>query len=278
VPVLFEIDGMKYLGWQLKGTLPFLFNCRYEDLWIPPAPSIISTPISQSISNWQSPPIKAQYNSNLWASSVSSLQSKKEDLVVSPNGQYPTINSALKVAKDGDRIIVRTGLYKESIILNKMVELIADGFPIIENSDYCITMKTDYAVIKGFTLQCRATFEDKKVGVYIPQGKLVLEYCDITCDSLSCIQINNKDTQAIIRHCKIHDGKDVGIFILDQATAQIEDCEIVGNDYAGIEVKTGGNPTIRHCKITNNSYTIYSYENGRGTVENCDLRGNRNGA
>jgi parallel beta-helix repeat protein len=257
VPVLFEIDGMKYLGWQLKGTLPFLFNCRYDDLWIPPPPSIISNPVSQPISTPQT----------------------TGDFIVSPNGQYPTINSALKAAKDGDKIIVKTGLYRESIVLDKTVELIADGSPIIESTSDCITMETDYAVVKGFTLQCHAKEEDEMVGVYIPQGKLVLESCDITCNSLACIQINNEETQAIIRHCKIHDGNKSGISIYDRATAQIEDCEIFDNAYSGIAIKTGGNPTIRRCKITNNGYgAIWVHKNGKATVEDCDLRGNQKGA
>ncbi len=293
VPVLFEIDGTKYLGWQLKGTLPFLFNCRYDDLWIPPAPTIISTP-------------------------------QTTDLIVSPNGKYPTINSALKAAKEGDKILVKTGLYKESIVLDKTVELIADGSPIIESIDTCILMQADYAVVKGFTIQCRARKEDQKAGVYIPQGKLVLEHCDITCSSSTCIEIRYNNSQAIIRHCKIHDGNHNGIFISDQATAQIEDCEIFGNGLSGIEIgekgnpiirrckiyngkedgilvwkngmgqiedceifgnglsgieiKTGGNPTIRRCKITNNSRAIWIRESSKTTVEDCDLRGNKKGA
>jgi parallel beta-helix repeat protein len=250
VPVLFEIDGAKYLGWQLRGTLPFLFNCRYDDLWIP---SIISNPISQPISTPQS----------------------TTDLIVSPNGKYPTINSALKAAKDGDKIIVKTGLYKESIVLDKTVELIADGSPIIESTDDCIEMQTDYAVVKGFTLQCRAKEEDGKVGVFIWQGKLVLEHCDITCSSFACIQINNKDVQAVVRHCKIHDGNKGGIFIYDQATAQIEDCEIFGNGLSGIEVKTGGNAIIRRCKIYNEKQNgIFVWENGMGQIEDCEIFGN----
>jgi len=259
VPVLFEIDGMKYLGWQLKGTLPFLFNCRYDDLWIPPAPSIISTPISQPISTPQS----------------------TTDFIVSPNGQYPTINSALKAAKDGDKIIVKTGLYKESIVLDKNIELIADGSPIIESTDHCLIMRTGYAVVNGFTIKCTAQYHPKKMasGVLINRGKLVLEHCDITSSSLYCIYISDKDTQAVIHHCKIHDGKQQGIFIYEQATPQIDDCEIFGNAKEGIEIRTGGNPTIRRCKITNNGYqAIYVHDNGKATVEDCDLRGNKKGA
>jgi parallel beta-helix repeat protein len=257
VPVLFEIDGMKYLGWQLKGTLPFLFNCRYDDLWIPPAPSIISNPISQPISTPQT----------------------TGDFIVSPNGQYPTINSALKIAKDGDKIIVKTGLYKESIVFDKNIELIADGSPIIESTDDCIFIKVDFVEMKGFDIRCVTKYEDKKGGIYIWKGKLILEHCNITSDSMSCIYVCNKDSQAILRHCKIYDGSQCGIFVWDQATAQIEDCEIFDNAHSGIQIREKGNAIIRRCVIENNGWeAIWVYENSKATVEDCDLRGNKRGA
>ena len=46
VPILFEDNGIKYLGWQMKGTLPLLFNCEYtgfdqiEPQLAPPVPLI----------------------------------------------------------------------------------------------------------------------------------------------------------------------------------------------------------------------------------------------
>lgn len=30
VPILFEDRGTAYIGWQKQGTLPFLFNCKYD--------------------------------------------------------------------------------------------------------------------------------------------------------------------------------------------------------------------------------------------------------
>jgi len=274
VPVLFEIDGTKYLGWQLKGTLPSLFNCRYDDLWIPPTPSIISNPISQPIST-----------------------SQIADLIVSPNGNYPTINSALKVARNGDKILVKTGLYKEKIVINKNIELIADGSPIIESGQDCITMDTDHALIKGFTIQSKARYRKNKIayGVFAYQGKLILDSCDITSDSASCINISN--SHAIIRHCNIHNSEQEGICIASQSTAfmqyckiysnrssgisiyradaQIEDCEIFGNLYRGIQIHEEGNTTVRRCIIKHNSYSaIYVYNNNKMIVEDCDLRGN----
>jgi len=40
VPVVFQHDGSQYIGWQMRGTLPILFDCEYDDnLVVPSAPS-----------------------------------------------------------------------------------------------------------------------------------------------------------------------------------------------------------------------------------------------
>jgi len=167
------------------------------------------------------------------------------------------------------------------------VELIADGSPVIESTGFCIWMQTDYAVVRGFILQCRARSSanffsrligsDSKVAVYIPQGKLVLEQCDVTSDSLSCVDICGRGTQAIVRACQLHDSQQAGISIYDQATAQVEDCDIFGNANAGVSISTGGNPTVRRCKIHDGKAGgVFVYENGSGQVEDCDIFGNAN--
>jgi thioredoxin 1 len=35
VPVLFQDDGITYLGWTMRGTLPAMFDCEYDELWLP---------------------------------------------------------------------------------------------------------------------------------------------------------------------------------------------------------------------------------------------------
>jgi len=37
IPIMFEYDGTRYIGWQMKGTMPLLFNCEYNEdisLWV----------------------------------------------------------------------------------------------------------------------------------------------------------------------------------------------------------------------------------------------------
>jgi len=35
VPVLFQDDGITYCGFQKRGILPIMFNCEYDELWLP---------------------------------------------------------------------------------------------------------------------------------------------------------------------------------------------------------------------------------------------------
>jgi len=35
VPVAFYYEGMYFIGWQTRGTLPILFDCQFDQLWTP---------------------------------------------------------------------------------------------------------------------------------------------------------------------------------------------------------------------------------------------------
>ena len=84
-----------------------------------------------------------------------------QGLIVSQGGggQFQTINEAIKNTPAGGRILVRPGLYKESLVLDKRVEIIGDGPReqiIIESTNANgITMKTDSAIVKGLTVRTR---------------------------------------------------------------------------------------------------------------------------
>jgi parallel beta-helix repeat protein len=63
--------------------------------------------------------------------------------------------------------------------------------------------------------------------------------------------------------------------VYESGQGLIEDCDIYGNELAGIEIKIGGNPTIRACKIHDGKVSgIHVHENGQGLIEDCDIYGN----
>jgi parallel beta-helix repeat protein len=208
--------------------------------------------------------------------------SQPSALVVSSlgGGDYKTIGEAIVKARPGMRILVRPGFYTESLTIDKPLEIIGDGPMegiLIESTDAsCLQMETDYAVVRGLTLRGQAARQGNMYfGVYIPKGRLVLEDCDISSDSLAGVGIHGATAHPIIRRCKIHDGKQSGIYVFGNGQGTVEQCDIFGNAHSGVAISTGGNPVIRGCKIHNGKQSgIYVYGNGQGTVEECDLFGN----
>ena len=203
-------------------------------------------------------------------------------LIVDPhkNGYYRTINAALKAAPPGAYITVRPGIYQERLVLDKPITIEGEGGrdQVIVQTDntYCLVMQTDEATVSGLGLRCVAGSKGHEFfAVDIPQGRLILHDCDITSDSLACVAIHNAATHPYIANCTIHDGKEAAVFVHDNGAGVIENCELFGNTYAGIQIDTGGNPTLRGCTIRDNRESgVYVLDNGAGLIEQCQIIGN----
>ncbi|MFM9264251.1 right-handed parallel beta-helix repeat-containing protein, partial [Tychonema sp. BBK16] len=204
----------------------------------------------------------------------------KKDFIVSQQGKgdYTTISEALKKATSNSHIYVYPGLYQESLILDKSVEIIgktATGSIVIESANAtCIQMQTDSALVRGLTLSATG----KNYAVDIREGELVIEDCDITSADYSVVGICGNNASSVIRCCQIHDGIWNGIFISDYARATVEDSDIFDNGTFGIGVGLGGKLVIRQCRISGNgAEAIAVYRDGIAKVKDCDLTGNSGG-
>ncbi|HEV2914182.1 MAG TPA: pectinesterase family protein [Pyrinomonadaceae bacterium] len=193
-------------------------------------------------------------------------------------GEYTTIAEAIKKAEPGARIMVRPGLYNESLTIDRQVEIIGDG-PlrdiVVESRDTnCMRMQTESATVRGLTLRAR-TSPKEFFAVDIPRGQLTIEDCDITSDTLASVAVHGSMADAVIRRTRIHDGKAGGVFIFDHGKGTIEDCDIYGNVNAAVEIKDGSNATVRRSKLYDNKASgVYVWKNSKGNIEECDIYGN----
>jgi F-box protein 11 len=206
------------------------------------------------------------------------------DIVVSAagDGDYINISGALKFAGPGARLLVRPGVYREGLVLDKPVEINGDGTPgtvIIANADAsCVLMRTDEARVRGLTLRQESVIGIGQEGFFavdIPQGRLTLEDCDITSDSLSCVGIHNDLTDPIIRRCRIHAGSDSGVFVFDAARGTVEDCDIDNNTNVGVAITGDATLVVKRCAIHGGRDAgVVAWKGGSGSVENCTIFGN----
>jgi len=233
------------------------------------------------------------YNCNLQATGSSSSSSRfqsggqssrpaLETVTVSilGRGHYSRISAALAAAGPGTRILVEPGLYRESLVIDKPVEIIGDGnrTDIVVSSDSgpCLRMKADYALVQGISF--RGTGRRGAEGipaVDIGCGKLTMEDCEIVCSSSDCIVIHGNGTDPVIRRCVIHDGRRSGVRVTDSGRGTIEECDIWGNEYPGVAISQSGHPIISKCRIHDGKASgVLIHGNGCGTIEECDIWAN----
>jgi F-box protein 11 len=231
-----------------------------------PRPTPPSVPLITAKHPAMLPPVAATSNTNL-------------DLVVDQNDvrQHHSINAALAIATPGQRILIHAGHYRESLLLDKPVELIGTGSRasiIVEGIDSStLCMRATTATVSGLTLRYKSASKPAHV-VAIRSGQLLLEDCDIQSGSPShaCIFVQNAAANPIIRRCLIHDSIAEGIVFDQEAKGTVEDCEIFGHQATSLMIKNKADPLVKRCRFYNGaSNGIYIHANGKGTIEDCTI-------
>jgi parallel beta-helix repeat protein len=196
-------------------------------------------------------------------------------IVVDPMGADgpTTISEAIKTANPGDRILVRPGYYRESLQIDKPLEIIGDGtlseIVVSATAGPVITFRSTIGRIANLTLRQKGQAYD--FAVDIAQGSLELQYCDISSQSGTCVGIRD-GADPRLRGNVIHEGGQGGIAIFNNGLGTIEDNDIFGNTLASVFIYGGGNPVLRRNQIHDGQQSgVYVYNNGQGTLEDNDI-------
>ncbi|HLG05745.1 MAG TPA: DUF1565 domain-containing protein, partial [Gemmatimonadales bacterium] len=74
-------------------------------------------------------------------------------IVVQPGGPVRTLTEALARAKPGDRIVVRSGAYREPpIVVRVRVEIVGDGTPVLIGGTHStLEIRADGVLVRGMT-------------------------------------------------------------------------------------------------------------------------------
>jgi len=203
-------------------------------------------------------------------------------VVVSASGQgdYRTLGEALKSAPPETRILVRPGVYAETLLLDHPADITGDG-PVAEivveaAGAPCLMMRCDRAAVRHLTLRSRpGPRASKYPAISIPQGQLLLEDCDVQGAAQLCIEVQGENTRPLLRRCRIHDGKSGGIVFSGRAGGLLEDCELFGNGGPGVSIRDAAGPELHRCRLYAGRQAGVAFSaNGRGTLDSCDIYGN----
>jgi hypothetical protein len=109
-------------------------------------------------------------------------------------GQFKTIGEAIRKAKPGTEIMVGSGVYRESVILDKPVHirpLTPDHRVVIENTGApCLSARAKEASIHDITIRLTGPPAGyASTAVDVTSGRLRMEKCEVVAGKEACVSV-----------------------------------------------------------------------------------------
>jgi F-box protein 11 len=191
-------------------------------------------------------------------------------------GGFARISQAIQGAQAGDRILVKPGLYQESLLIDKTLEIIGDGkegdVVVQTRASHVIQFQATFGRIANLTVR---QLGGKYYGIDIAQGQLKLEDCEITSQGLSSIAVHH-GADPWVRRNRIHRSSHDGILIYAEGKGTFEGNQIHENSLSGIRISEKSDPIVRNNRIYSNSEDgICITNNGKGRIEDNEIYENK---
>jgi parallel beta-helix repeat protein len=176
-------------------------------------------------------------------------------------------------AAAGTRIFVRPGTYRESLKIERPVEIIGEGTAagiVLEGSgETLIHAKADTLSLHGLTLKGQAGEGAAPPLVEILRGTALIEDCTLATGGTGLALTGNK-TRGILRRLTLHSFRTSGVLVSARASAQLDGCR-VASSRSGITIADGAEAGIRDCHVEGGHYGIEFGSRSGGIVEGTEI-------
>jgi hypothetical protein len=196
------------------------------------------------------------------------------------SSQKPGLREAARDAVENACLVLRPGVYRESLTIKKNLQIRAEGEAgtVTLESHSASVMVLEGACLRLSRLVVKGMGgKDKKTqaAMEVRSGRLEMDECNLTSDSSTIVEVKGAQSEAILRGCHLHDGKAGGILFADGAAGYLEECHLYQNKLSQVVIGRGSAPVLTGCKISHALMAgIYISEGGEGLIENCDIWGN----
>jgi nitrous oxidase accessory protein len=136
-------------------------------------------------------------------------QPPARELVVDPRGALTTLGAALAVARDGDRVVVRPGVYREpTIVVSRRVTISGDSGAVLDGEDQRAIMivAADDVTVRGFTFRRTGASQLEDRAALLARD---VRNCTIEGNTLTDTFFGNYLQR--VRRCDVHDNRLTGL-------------------------------------------------------------------
>jgi F-box protein 11 len=198
-----------------------------------------------------------------------------ESIIVTPSGdgEARTLSEALERAAPGTRIFIRPGVYRETLKIERSVEIIgegpATGIVLEGEGRTLIQVKTETFSLHGLTLKGPAGEGAGSPLVEILRGTALIEDCSLATGGTG-IAMSGSRARGILRRVTIHGFRSAAVLGSARASVVLDRCR-VSSSRSGIAVGDGAGARIRGCRVEGGHYGIEFGSRSRGSVEGTEI-------
>ncbi len=198
----------------------------------------------------------------------------RETIVAPDGGDFATISEAIRSARAGARILIRPGVYRETVVLTKNIELVADGpagsVVIAPRDAPCLRQSLGSQVVRGLTLRGQ-----NAPAVQLDGGALTIEDSQITAAAGEGVAVKGTETRLVMRRSRLHDGPGHGLAATDDARLELVECSIIGHGGDGIRLAGKAQLKAYDSHIADNRQAgVRALERAAARLERCTLERN----
>jgi nitrous oxidase accessory protein NosD len=182
---------------------------------------------------------------------MSVLAEDAEGATITVPDDYPTINSAIENATDDDTILVKDGVYNESVIVWRPLTLKGesrDGTILESGDDFALLVASNRVHVSNLTVRNYSDF----TFAYIHQGTRCIVEDVVVRDSGNGIWVNRAYGN-VFRRVECLDNHEVGLWMDESDDNRFEKVVCRGNGWDGARVFWSDGNTFTRCSLVNNT-------------------------
>jgi parallel beta-helix repeat protein len=167
---------------------------------------------------------------------------------------FTGIQDAINNAKDGDTIIVHSGVYYENVVVDKLVTLRGIGHPVVDasGSDSAITLTADGITLVGFTATNSGSFEIA-AGIMVTSNDNTITGNNVSNNNYGGIFLWDSSNNNTITGNNVSNNSKDGIWLWNSSNNNITGNKVSNNNNDGICLWDSSNNTITGNKVSNNN-------------------------